>query len=63
MIYYFVDQVGDITTEENVKGWYEKSHNPDMFTTKREAIARAKKNVKEMIKELEEKLVELRSFK
>ena len=59
MIYYFIDLDGDITYEENVPGWFDKRFNPNMFTNKREAIAEAKRRVKERIKELEDYLFEI----
>ena len=43
MIYYFVSPDGDyIEREDNVKGWYDKKHTPDMFTVEKKAKAEAK---------------------
>lgn len=60
MEYYFVEQDGYITTEENVKGWFSKECNPNMFTNKKDAISAAKKQIKAEIVMLKERLNELR---
>jgi len=60
MLYYFVSPDGDyLETEDNVKGWFDKKFNPDMYTVKREAIAEQKRRIKLRIKELEGVLKEL----
>jgi hypothetical protein len=57
MIYYFVVGDGDyIETEDNVRSWYEKTVNPNMFTVKREAVAEQKRRIKARIAELTEVL-------
>ena len=59
MIYYFVSWEGDqITTEDNVKGWFDKENNPDMFTQKKLAIAEARRRLKARIAELKQTLKE-----
>ena len=60
MRYYFVQRHGYITTEENVKGWFSKECNQNMFTNKRDAISAAKKQVKAEIHLLKERLKGLR---
>ena len=60
MKYYFVDHLGYITTEENVKGWFSKECNPNMFINKRAAISVAKKRIKAEIHLLKERLKGLR---
>ena len=59
MKYYFVERIGRIVTEENVKGWFSKEHNPNMFTNKKDAISAAKKQIKAEIVMLKERLKEL----
>lgn len=64
MIYYFVSPDGDyVETEDNVRGWFDKKLNPNMFTVKREAIAEQKRRIKARIAELQETLRELRGEK
>ena len=60
MNYYFVERTGRIVTEENVKGWFAKDTNPNMFTNKKDAISAAKKQIKAEIHLLKERLKELR---
>jgi len=60
MKYYFVKPCGYITTEENVRGWFSKDTNPNMFTNKKAAISAAKKQIKAEIVLLKERLKELR---
>jgi hypothetical protein len=53
MIYYFVSEDGDsIVTEENVRGWFTKELNQNMFTQRRKAVAEAKRRIKARIAEL-----------
>ena len=52
-LYYFVSPDGDyIETEDNVKDFYEKKFNPDMFTVRAKAEAEAVRRMKLRIKEL-----------
>jgi hypothetical protein len=55
VLYYFVSPDGDeIQVEDNVKGWYSKKSNPEMFTQRRQAIAEARRRLKARIAELKE---------
>jgi len=64
MIYYFVKWDGSaVATEDNVRGWFDKRNNPDMFTVKRQAIAEQKRRLKARISELQLVLTELESKK
>lgn len=60
MNYYFVQPHGYIITEENVKGWFSKEVNPNMFTNKKDAISTAKKQIKAEMHLLKQRLKELR---
>ena len=51
MIYYFVDPDGHITTEDNVKGWFD--NDPNAYTVKAEAVTEAKRRIRDRIDELE----------
>ena len=62
MIYYFVSPDGDILeTEENVKGWFSKDFNQNMFTQRRQAVAEQKRRMKVRIAELQQLIKELKS--
>ncbi len=55
MIYYFVSPDGDeLTVEENVKGWFSKEYNPEMFTVKRKAQVEQRRRIRARIAELKE---------
>ena len=61
MIYYFVSPDGDILeTEENVKGWFSKDFNQNMFTQRRQAVAEQKRRMKVRIAELQQLIKELK---
>ena len=61
MTYYFVSPDGDILeTEENVKGWFSKDLNPNMFTQRRQAVAEQKRRMKVRIAELQQLIKELK---
>jgi uncharacterized protein with von Willebrand factor type A (vWA) domain len=60
MIYYFAEPDGEITIEEAPKGWFRKELNPMVFTVRKEAVAHAKRNIKSLIEELQERLKELK---
>lgn len=59
MKYYFVDFEGEvISEEEQVKGYYSKDINPEMFISRKAAVREAKRQLKIKIKELQEQLIE-----
>ncbi len=59
MKYYFVDFEGEvISEEEQVKGYYSKDINPEMFISRMAAVKEAKRQLKYKIKELQEQLTE-----
>ena len=60
MIYYFVKWDGYLSSEDNVKGWYESMDGGDIFTNHRKAIIEARKRTKARIAELKEYLEELK---
>ena len=61
-LYYFVSPDGDyIETEDNVKDFYEKKFNPDMFTVRAKAEAEAVRRMKLRIKELKCLIEELKN--
>ena len=53
MIYYFVDWEGELTSEDNAKGWF-RVDDVDTFSDKRKAIRQAKKRINARIAELNE---------
>ena len=59
MKYYFVDFEGEvISEEEQVKGYYSKDINPEMFISRMAAVKEAKRQLKHKIKELQVQLTE-----
>ncbi len=61
MIYYFLSEDGDsIVTEENVRGWFTKELNQNMFTQRRKAVAEAKRRIKARIAELKALLKDMK---
>lgn len=60
MIYYFVDEHGMLINEENnSRGYYTKEHYSNMRTTKKAAIKEARRQVKQRMAVLKERLIEL----
>ena len=61
MIYYFVSADGaGIEEDEQVRGWFDKKNNPDMFTVRRKAVAEARRRLKARIAELNDIFKELK---
>ena len=61
MIYYFVSLDGDyIKEEENVRGWYERAYNANLFTVRRKAEAEAIRRMKLRIAELKALIKEMK---
>ena len=63
MIYYFVKWDGDLSSEDNAKGWYETMNGGDIFTDRRKAIVEARKRTKARIAELKEYLEEVKCYR